>query len=218
MAFTTQKFNVTVAAISSKMSMVIPVIFSLYIFKLDVSRFNAINFIGIIMALISIVLCSMKSEGKKIVLKSKYLFFIPVLVFFATGTIDTSINYINAYLIDHSQKLIIPIVIFTAAFLAGAFILLLRKAKIRVKDILGGIYLGIPNYFSIYFLLLALSHFNNNGAVVYPILNVGIIVISSMAAFFIFHERLHKSNIIGMLFAITAIFLISYQDIIVYFS
>jgi len=217
-ALTTQKFNVSVAAISSKMSMIIPVIFSIYIFKLDVSRFNTINFTGLIMALISIVLCSIKSEDKKIIMRSKYLFFIPILVFIATGIIDTSLNYINAYLIHPSQKAIMPILIFAAAFLGGVVLIIFKKRHIKVKDIIGGIYLGIPNYFSIYFLLQTLSQFNNNGAVVYPILNVGIIVISSMAAFLIFRERMNKSNIIGMILAITAMFLISYQDIITYFS
>jgi drug/metabolite transporter (DMT)-like permease len=217
-ALTTQNFNITVAAISSKMSMVIPVIFSLYIFKLDVSRFNTINFIGLLMALASIVLCSIKSEDKKIRTRSKYLFLIPILVFLATGAIDTSLNYINAFLIHSSQKSIMPIFIFAAAFFGGLIVIIFRKSHIKTKDILGGIYLGIPNYFSIYFLLQTLSYFKNNGAVVYPILNVGIIVISSMSAFLIFRERLNKSNITGMIFAITAIFLISYQDIISYFS
>jgi len=218
MAMTTQKFNVTVATVSAKMSMVIPVIFSLYIFKLDITKFNIINFIGLIMAIVSIILCSIREEEKKITLKPKYLLFVPLLVFLASGTIDTSLNYINAFLIDPSQKSVIPLFIFASAFIAGVLILLFKKQHIRIKDILGGVYLGIPNYFSIYFLLLTLSYFNNSGAVVYPILNVGVIVISSIAAFFIFHERLIKPNIIGMGLAITSIFLISYQDIITYFS
>jgi drug/metabolite transporter (DMT)-like permease len=217
-AYTTQKFNVATASISAKMSMVIPVIFSLYIFNLEITRFSVINYLGLAMAIVSIILISMKSEDKRIKLKKKSLFFIPFLVFLATGTVDTSLNYINAFLIHPSQKSVMPIFIFSAAFLTGIIMLLIRKIRLRPKDILGGIYLGIPNYFSIYFLLLALSYFDNNGAVVYPILNVGIIVVSSMAAFFIFRERLNKSNIIGMGFAIAAIILISYQDIIAYFS
>ena len=106
----------------------------------------------------------------------------------------------------------------SSAFISGVIILILRKEKIHKKDLIGGIYLGIPNYFSLYFLLLTLSSFNNNGAVVYPILNVGIIVLSSMASFLIFSEKLVKLNIIGMIMALLAIFLISYQDIILYFS
>ena len=104
------------------------------------------------------------------------------------------------------------------AFIAGLIILIFRKETISKKDIIGGIYLGIPNYFSVYFLLLTLSSFNNNGAVVYPILNVGIIVLSSMASYILFKEKLIRLNIIGMILALIAIFFISYQDIILYFS
>ena len=219
MALTTQKYNVTVATISSKMSMVIPVIFSLYVFKLDIAKFNVVNFIGLALAIASIILSSMRSEEKKISFRSKnFLLIIPILVFLSTGLIDTSLNYINAFLIKPSQKSILPIFIFTSAFVAGVLILLIRRKRIRIKDVMGGIYLGIPNYFSIYFLLLTLTYFANNGAVVYPILNVGIIVISSIAAFLIFHEKLNNLNIAGMGLAISAIFLISYQDIIAYFS
>jgi drug/metabolite transporter (DMT)-like permease len=217
-AKTTQKYNVAVATISSKMSMVIPVIFSLYVFNLDIDKFNTINFIGLILAIFSIILCSIRKEEKRINIKSNFLLFIPILVFLATGAIDTSLNYINAFLIDASQKSIIPIFIFASAFIAGALILLSKRERIKIKDLFGGIYLGIPNYFSIYFLLLTLSYFNNNGAVVYPILNVAIIVISSVAAYLLFRERLIRPNLIGMGLAITAIFLISYQDIIAYFS
>jgi drug/metabolite transporter (DMT)-like permease len=219
MALTTQKYNVTVASISAKMSMVIPVIFSLYVFKLDVSRFDLINYTGLLLAIASIILSSIRKEEKLNATRLKrYLILIPILVFLASGLIDTSLNYINAFLIKPSQKSIIPIFIFASAFISGALILLFRKERIRKKDIIGGIYLGIPNYFSIYFLLLTLSYFGNNGAIVYPILNVGIIVLSSMSAFFIFREKLIKPNIVGMGFAIVAIFLISYQNIIAYFS
>lgn len=218
MALTTQKYNVTVATISSKMSMVIPVIFSLYVFNIDIGKFNIVNFIGLLLAMASIVLCSIKRDDKKNIIKlNKFLLFIPILVFIASGLIDTSLNYINAFLISPSQKPILPILIFASAFIAGICVLLVRKERISKKDVIGGIYLGIPNYFSIYFLLLTLSYFNNNGAIVYPILNVGIIVVSSIAAFLIFHEKLSRLNIIGMGLAILAIFLISYQDIITYF-
>jgi multidrug transporter EmrE-like cation transporter len=143
---------------------------------------------------------------------------IPVFVFLATGFVDTSLNYMNAFLIASDQKPALPVIIFASAFIIGVVILILRKERISKKDILGGIYLGIPNYFSLYFLLLTLSSFNNNGAVVYPILNIGIIVSSSVASYLLFKEKLIKPNIFGMILAIIAILFISYQDIILYFS
>jgi len=219
MAITTQKYNVAVATISSKMSMLIPVIFSIYVFKLVDTKFDILNFAGLLFGIASIILCSIRSKGeRKTTWSKKYLLLIPAFVFLASGLIDTSLNYMNAFLITSAQKPILPVIIFASAFISGASILILRREKINKKDLIGGIYLGIPNYFSLYFLLLTLSSFNNNGAVVYPILNVGIIVSSSMASFFIFKEKLIKPNIIGMILAIIAILLISYQDIILYFS
>lgn len=218
-AITTQKYNVAVAAISSKMSLLIPVIFSIYVFKLMDTKFDILNFIGLLFGVVSIVLCSVRSTkmGQE-AWPRKYLLIIPTLVFFASGLIDTSLNYMNAFLITSDQEPVLIVIIFASAFIAGLFILVFRKEKISKKDLIGGIYLGIPNYFSLYFLLLTLSEFNNNGAVVYPILNVGIIVTSSMASYLIFKEKLIKPNIIGMILAIFAILLISYQDIILYFS
>jgi len=219
MAITTQKYNVAVATISSKMSMLIPVIFSIYVFKLVGTKFDIFNFTGLIFGIASIILCSIRPKDVgKFNWTRKSLLLIPAFVFLGTGLIDTSLNYMNAFLITSAQKPVLPVIIFASAFISGAIILILRREKINKKDLLGGIYLGIPNYFSLYFLLLTLSSFNNNGAVVYPILNVGIIVSSSMAAFFIFNEKLIKPNIIGMVLAIIAIVLISYHDIILYFS
>lgn len=219
MAITVQKYNVAVATVFSKMSMLIPVIFSIYVFKLLDTKFDLINFAGLFFAAVSIILCSIRSTRMgKIAWSPKYLVLIPVFVFLGTGFVDTSLNYINAFLITSDQKTVLPVIIFISAFIIGMVILILRKERISKMDFLGGIYLGIPNYFSVYFLLMALSGFDNNGAVVYPILNVGIIVLSSLASYIVFNEKLIKANIFGMILAIFAILLISYQDIILYFS
>lgn len=219
MAITTQKYNVTVATIASKMSMLIPAIFSIYIFKLVHTKFDLLNFAGLLFGIASIILCTIRSKEKRSIAWSRrYLLLIPAFVFLSTGLIDTSLNYLNAFIITSDQKPVLPVIIFSSAFISGLIILIFKKEKIQNKDVIGGIYLGIPNYFSLYFLLLTLSSFNNNGAVVYPILNVGIIVLSSMASFFIFNEKLIKLNKIGMIMALIAIFLVSYQDIILYFS
>ncbi len=219
MAITVQKYNVAVATVFSKMSMLIPVIFSIYIFKLLDTKFDIINFTGLFFGVVSIILCSIRSTRmEKITWAQKYMVLIPIFVFLATGFVDTSLNYMNAFLITSEQKPVLPVIIFTSAFIIGVVILVLRKERISKMDFLGGVYLGIPNYFSVYFLLMTLSGFSNNGAVVYPILNVGIIVLSSMASYLVFNEKLIKANIFGMILAIFAILLISYQDIILYFS
>ena len=53
-----------------------------------------------------------------------------------------------------------------------------------------------------YFILKALSAFDNNGAILFPIFNVGIIVLCTLAALTIFSEQLLRINKLGILLAI----------------
>ena len=113
---------------------------------------------------------------------------------------------------------IFPIFLFAAAAFIGLIMFFFQKGKFQLKSLIGGIYLGIPNYFSLYFVLKALSAFENNGAVFFPIYNVGIIMLSSFTAMIIFKEKLSKINFLGLGLSVLALFLLSYQEIIEYFS
>jgi uncharacterized membrane protein len=81
------------------------------------------------------------------------------------------------------------------------------------KNIIAGIFLGIPNYFSIYFLFKALNFYLNNSAAVFPINNVGIVVASTLFAVLIFSEKLNRKNVIGFVLAIISIILMSLEHL-----
>jgi len=108
--------------------------------------------------------------------------------------------------------------VFGFAFIIGLTIILIGKVKFKSRDILAGIALGVPNFFSIYFQLKALSAFDNIGALLYPSLNIGIIIGSTLAAILFFKEHLSKLNKVGISIAILAILLLSHQAVINYFS
>jgi uncharacterized membrane protein len=103
------------------------------------------------------------------------------------------------------------------AILAGIIVLTIRvvrgQEKIELKNILASITLGVPNFLSFYFLILALTAYGNSGAFVYPLYNIGVILGSALVAFIFFKEKLTMLNKIGLLLAIVAIGLISWQDI-----
>ena len=75
--------------------------------------------------------------------------------------------------------------------------------------------LGIPNFLSFYFLLKALAYFGSSGAFVYPLYNLGVILLSAIIGLLVFKERLSKLNIVGILLAITAITLLSWNALFV---
>ncbi len=213
-ATTTQKLGVTVASVASRMSLIIPVIFTLFIFDFQSKQFDIFNYLGIALAIIAVVLGSLKQGTKKgSVGQGAQLLLLPALIFILQGTIDTIINYANSRLIPAGHLTVFPVIIFFTAGIAGLLFLLVKNEKFQFKSLLGGLYLGIPNYFSVYFILKALTAFSNDGALLFPILNTGIIVFSILAAIILFKEKVLKLNILGVIVAIISIYLVSYQEI-----
>lgn len=218
-SLTSQLLGVSVTSVASKMSMVFPVLFSLFFMQIDSKSFTFLNYSGMLLALISIYLGSLReSADKKVAHSKKYLLILPFIVFLAGGLIDVSLNYSNHKLLNAENEKIFPIFLFAAAAFIGLIMFFFQKGKFQFKSLIGGIYLGIPNYFSLYFVLKALTAFENNGAVFFPIYNVGIIMLSSFTAMIIFKEKLSKINFLGLGLSVLALFLLSYQEIIEYFS
>lgn len=215
---TAQTMGVSITSVASKMSMVFPILFSLFFMKIESKEFSFFNYLGMFLAVLAIYLGSLrKARGHIIDLEKRYMFLLPFAVFVIGGLIDVTINYSNHKLIDESNKDVFPIVLFVSAALLGSIVVLYRRQKFEVKNIIGGFFLGISNYFSLYFVLKALTVFQNNGAVFYPIYNVGIILLSSVLAMIIFKEKLSAINFLGLALSIIALFLLSHQEIIDYF-
>lgn len=213
MAHTTQVRGVSVATVASKMSLAIPVVFSLFVFKYAVNSLDIWNYIGILLAFISIWLVSKKKKSDNSGFNFSFLL-LPLAVFLLGGVIDTSLNYVNHHFIDEHIEPIYPIFIFSSAFITGTIVCVIKRVKFGWKELAGGIYLGVPNYFSIFFQLKALSAFDNNGAIVYPALNIGIIIGSTLLAILLFREKLSRLNYTGVSLALVVIFLLSYQEIL----
>jgi drug/metabolite transporter (DMT)-like permease len=215
---TAQTMGVSITSVASKMSMVFPVLFSLFFMKIESKEFSFFNYLGMFLAILAIYLGSLREGAiKKSNLSKVWMFLLPFTVFVAGGLIDISINYSNYMLINEQNEEVFAIALFGGAAIIGSGLLVFQKRKLELKSLVGGIYLGIPNYFSLYFVLKALTAFENNGAVFYPIYNVGIIMLSSFLAMILFKERLSKLNFLGLGLSVLALFLLSYQEIIEYF-
>lgn len=77
---------------------------------------------------------------------------------------------------------------------------------------MSGVILGIPNYFSIYFLLLAIKSFSLKSAFVFGINNIGIVLLSTLLSVIIFQEKLSSINKFGVLVSVLSIILIAYSS------
>jgi len=219
MAKTTQLRGVATATVASKMSLAIPVVFSLFIFKIGANTLDIWNYIGILLAFVAIILVTKRQTTfSNDQVRSIKFFILPFSIFLLGGLIDTSLNYVNHKWLTEDKSAIFTIMVFGFAFIIGFTIILVKKIKFTTRDIVAGIALGIPNFFSIYFQLKALSAFDNNGALLYPSLNIGIIIGSTLAAILFFKEHLSKVNKVGIAIAIFAILLLSHQAVINYLN
>jgi drug/metabolite transporter (DMT)-like permease len=205
MALTAQKFSMAAASIASKMAFVLPVLFSIFILKVE-SNFGWYNFIGAGLALVATYMSSASSSKHPV--KGKLIWLLPVLVFLGNGIIDTTINYTNLNFLDNGTIKVFPIYVFLSAAVIGGVILLIRGEKIVTKSIIAGLILGVINYFTVFTFLKALGQLDNNGAFVFPIFNTGIVVLSTLIGLMVFHEKLSSLNKIGIVVAILAIALV----------
>ena len=182
MAKTTQQLGISIASIASKMSLVIPVIAAL-LFQRNINL-SIFNYIGILLALIAIFLTFKKKQKTQKSLK------IAVFLFFGAGILDSFLDYIREKHLESINDFnLFIILIFFIAFFTGFVIIIFNRNKISFKNIIGGV-LRIPNYFSIYFVLLSLESLG--GAVVFPVLNIGVVLISTIISYLFYKENLNE--------------------------
>lgn len=208
-ALSAQKAGVTVTAISSRMSVVIPVILGFLIFG-DTAGF--IKIAGIIIGLAAFYLTSKKEKNIKI---NKSYLFLPLLLFFMVGTNDSLMKAAEHFYITTD---FVPFLAtsFGFALIFGLITYIFKSVKhknaIEIKNVIAGIILGLLNWYSTLFVLKGLDIYQVS--VFIPLYNVGVVASASLAGFLIFKEKLSKTNIAGIVLAILAIILIAGDGIL----
>jgi drug/metabolite transporter (DMT)-like permease len=222
---TAQKVSITATSLAGNMSLVIPVVFGLFIFKNNNKEFTALNYAGLFVALLALALGAIQKPQKTGETKSEitsgvgyaHLWILPVLTFLASGTNNTLINFLSAHYYQPAQTTVFMIIACTGAVLIGTMLLVYRIVaggqKLELRSVIGGLILGVPNFLSLYFLLLALGSFGNSAAYVFPIYNILTMLVSAFAAWIIYKEQLNSWNRWGLVLAVIAIVLISYQEL-----
>lgn len=208
MAESSQVNGISMTSVANKMSLIIPVVSGIYLYAESVTWMIVL---GIIFALISVVLTSLKEKGIAI---SQNGYFMLTLIFVGSGLIDTTMKYMQHHYLAPNESAAFVMVIFLAAAIFGLLWMLIsqrdRFRNFNKVSIIGGIALGIPNFGSIFFLIMALEHSGLQSSVLYPINNMGIVGFSALAGIPLFKEKISLLNFLGILLAIGAIALIAF--------
>lgn len=203
-ALSSQKVGVAVTSVTSKMSLVIPVIASMIFWG---ETLNTMRAAGIVMALMAFYLTFKQKHGPD--WKSKYAW-IPFLVFAGNGLVDTTMKYADYHHIRNDLVLFLAFV-FLTAFIIGSTILLIRVIRnnhnLNWRSVPGGVFLGLINFGSTFYMLKAISVFESS--VVFPVTNASIVGLTGLAGYFGFREKLSWLNWTGIILAILAILVIA---------
>jgi uncharacterized membrane protein len=213
MARTTQIFSMTVSSIATKMSLVIPVLFSLLILNIQSREYTWLNYTGMVLALVAILASSYKPRKVELSASNTFQYLLPIAIFILGGIIDSTINFVSFRYLKPEEEGLFPIIIFSSAAVLGWAIVGWKREALSWRSVLGGLVLGFVNYFSVYYLVRSLRAFNHDGALVYPLVNVGIILVASLVSAILFKEHLSLLNKIGILLSVLTILLLSYQEI-----
>lgn len=207
MAITTQRNGISVAAVASKMSVVIPVIFGIFAYNesTDIQKVS-----GIVLALVAVYLASVKNREKLNLTSNLTL---PFLLFLGSGIIDTSIKYLETTYVGEQGIPLFSATIFFSAATIGSLILIYKRMKSELcfsfKSVFWGILLGTANFASIYYLLKALNNEFYESSTLFTLNNVGIVMLSTLTGLALFKEHLSYKNWTGIALAIVSILLIT---------
>lgn len=207
MALSSQKVGVAISSVANKMSLVIPVVAGVILYN---ETMNAVKIFGVLAAVLAVVMVTFPRKGIDVNKKDLLL---PIIIFFGSGFLDTVFKYVQTHQLQADQISTFSASLFLVAALVGTIVLVFKRVRfsqtLETKSIIGGFALGIPNYFSIHFLLMALDLPNLESTVVFPVNNTGIVLLSTLLAIVLFSEKLSKLNWAGVFLATLSIILIA---------
>lgn len=209
LSYSTAKQGMTVTTIANKLSLVIPVIFSWWLYN---DGMNAVKIFGILLAFPAVYMATRRKE--KLQINTLYL---PAIIFVLSGLLDTYIKYVQHFhLANEAQQSAYTTTAFAVAGLLGTILVVARtivkKERILPKNILAGILLGLPNYFSIYYFIRLFDSGYMDSSSIVPVNNTGIVLATTFVAIFFFKEPANRSRLIGVVLSVISILLIALSN------
>jgi len=209
-ALTVRYFGVTVSQVMQKMSILLTVPFAILVYG---ESSGGAKLLGFALALCSIVLVNWPSAPKQTnSTGSLGRLWIPLLTWVLAGVIEMVFVLVQHNRMTDSGDPSFITTVFSTAGILGAVVCAVGWGTSRMvfswRNVAAGIVLGIPNYGSMLFLLMALGS-GMEASLAFPLTNVGIILATTIGAVWLFEERLSSVNWWGIALAVAAIVFIS---------
>ena len=200
-----QYAGVTITAISSRMSVIIPVMLGGLVFDAEV---NALKITGVLIAMVAFWLTFKKNRS--VAVTKKYLY-LPLILLVAVGITHSLMKYAEHFFIGDEFELFLATA-FSVSLILGIIVHIIRSPKtglhFKFRNILGGIILGSVNWCATFYFLKGLDTYDIS--IFVPLFNVSVVILSTLIGFFIFKERMRTVNWVGVLIAVVAIIMLAF--------
>lgn len=196
--YNTRKNGIVLSSVFMKLGLLVPIVLSVFLFA-EIP--TAVQCIGFILAVGAILMINYEKgttfSGGKLWL---------VLMLLAGGGGD-AMSKVFAVYGSGAQEDLFLFYTFVCAFLLCVLLILCKKERPDKYALLFGVLVGIPNFFSAKFLLMALNHLP--GVIVYPSFSVATILVVSLAGVCLFKERLRRSQWAALTVILAALVLLN---------
>lgn len=204
-----QKAGIAVTSVASKMSVVIPITFTILYFN---EPLGILKILGIILALVSVFMTTYNRDKTK--KRGPEVMILPIILFLGAGLIDSLIKYSQQVHIIEQGTIMFTSVLFSISAITGVIFSFFRnnilQSKNIIKVLVTGIILGIVNFGSLYGIIMALDSNILDSSLIFGINNIGIVVLSVIVALIFFNESLSRLNRAGIILSVITIIFLSY--------
>ncbi len=194
----TNKYGIVLTSVFMKLGLLVPIVVSVLLFK-EVP--TIVQIAGFCIAIFSIVLINHKKEDSD---KSFGIGLIAMLLLCGGSDAMAKIFDVFGPKVLSSQYLFY---IFATAFVLCEVLVLRKKERPGIRELLYGVLIGVPNFFSAKFLLGALGGLP--AVVVYPTFSVGTMLVVTLTGVAVFKERLSRLQWIALSAIIAALILLN---------
>lgn len=207
-------FGMAITSVAQRMSLGLSATFAILYYN---EPYDSFKVLGILLALSAVVFINIPNKKEQKIQKNidssekstrSWLVVYPFAIFLVSALIEIILQYLHT--VHQMTADVECIVLFASAGVVGTLGLIILRKKIEPKNMLGGVVLGVPNYFSIYFMLKALE--TMDGSDVYSLCNITIVAGAALVGYLVFKERLSFLNMIGIVLSIVAIVLIAMSN------
>ncbi len=210
-----QRNGVSITSVAVKMSMAISMGLMIVLYNESIT---SLKIGGIILSILGVIIMSYERKKLRVtkvtseesrhsspVTRHSILF----VIFLGCGLLDVVLNYVQSFHLQHLSTSLFSAFGLGMAGIFGGIILLInilrKKETFEKKSVVAGVLLGIPNYFSIYYLIQSYSSTSWSDSTVLAVLNVATVITSSLAGLVLFKEKLNLQKSVGLILSLLAI-------------